>query len=87
MCIRDSLIGDGGTLIRTAVDDISVQGRDASGVRVMNVNDGHKVAAVARLLASEDEDEDDSDGEELAEGEESAPADALSDADPSGEEE
>ncbi len=81
------LIGDGGTLIRTAVDDISVQGRDASGVRVMNVNDGHKVAAVARLLASEDEDEDDSDGEELAEGEESAPADALSDADPSGEEE
>ncbi len=52
------LIGDGGTLIRTAVDDISVQGRSASGVRVMNVNDGHHVAAVARVLAS-DEDEDD----------------------------
>ena len=50
------LIGDGGTLIRTAVDDISVQGRSASGVRVMNVNDGHHVAAVARVLAS-DEDE------------------------------
>ncbi len=51
------LIGDGGTLIRTAVNDISTQGRDASGVRVMNVNDGHHVAAVARVLASE-EDED-----------------------------
>ena len=52
------LIGDGGTLIRTAVNDISTQGRDASGVRVMNVNEGHHVAAVARVLAS-DEDEDD----------------------------
>ncbi len=52
------LIGDGGTLIRTAVDDISTQGRDASGVRVMNVNDGHHVAAVARLLSTDEEDED-----------------------------
>ena len=51
------LIGDGGTLIRTAVDDISVQGRSASGVRVMNVNDGHHVAAVARVLASDEDDE------------------------------
>jgi len=49
------LIGDGGTLIRTAVNDISTQGRDASGVRVMNVNEGHHVAAVARVLASDDE--------------------------------
>ncbi len=55
------LIGDGGTLIRTAVNDISTQGRDASGVRVMNVNDGHHVAAVARLLASEDDDSEDTD--------------------------
>ncbi len=56
------LIGDGGTLIRTAVNDISTQGRDASGVRVMNVNEGHHVAAVARVLASEEND-DDADGE------------------------
>jgi len=52
------LIGDGGTLIRTAVDDISVQGRSATGVRVMNVNDGHHVAAVARVLAGDEEDVD-----------------------------
>ncbi len=55
------LIGDGGTLIRTAVDDISTQGRDATGVRVMNVTDGHRVAAVARVLAS-DEDTQEEDG-------------------------
>ena len=62
------LIGDGGTLIRTAVDDISVQGRSASGVRVMNVNDGHHVAAVARVLASEDDEGDDLDGGEAGDG-------------------
>ncbi len=56
------LIGDGGTLIRTAVNDISTQGRDASGVRVMNVNEGHHVAAVARVLASEADDDADEDG-------------------------
>ena len=56
------LIGDGGTLIRTAVNDISTQGRDASGVRVMNVNDGAQVAAVARLIASGDEDDLDEEG-------------------------
>ena len=52
------LIGDGGTLIRTSVDDISIQGRSASGVRVMNVNDGHHVAAVARVLAHDDQNDD-----------------------------
>ena len=60
------LIGDGGTLIRTAVDNISVQGRSATGVRVMNVNDGHHVAAVARVLAGDDEDTDmNEDGEPI----------------------
>ncbi|MFT7474767.1 MAG: DNA gyrase subunit A [Verrucomicrobiales bacterium] len=55
------LIGDGGTVIRTAVDNISTQGRDASGVRVMNVPDGHRVAAVARVLVSEGDDLDELD--------------------------
>ncbi len=61
------LIGSGGTIIRTAVNDISVQGRDASGVRVMNVNDGHQVAAVARVLATDEDDADAEDGEESGE--------------------
>jgi DNA gyrase subunit A len=60
------IIGDGGTIIRTAVDDISTQGRDASGVRVMNLSDGRQVAAVARVLAT-DEDEEAGDGEESGE--------------------
>jgi DNA gyrase subunit A len=74
------IIGDGGTLIRTAVADISVQGRDASGVRVMKVNEGHRVAAVAPLFAGEEEDdlddsaeptEVDADGEPVAHAEDS----------------
>ena len=68
------LIGDGGTVIRTAVNDISVQGRDASGVRVMNVNEGHQVAAVARVLAS-----DEVDGAGDAEREDGGPAENSAD--------
>ena len=73
------LIGDGGTLIRTAVDDISVQGRSASGVRVMNVNDGHHVAAVARVLASEDDEGDDAEGEDGAEDDGDTATDSAAD--------
>ena len=72
------LIGDGGTLIRTAVNDISTQGRDASGVRVMNVNEGHHVAAVARVLASEADEDSDDDGE---------PTEASADAEAGGNDE
>ena len=73
------LIGDGGTLIRTAVDDISVQGRSASGVRVMNVNDGHHVAAVARVLASEDDEGDGAEGEDGAEDDGDTATDSAAD--------
>lgn len=48
------IINDSGVVIRTAVDAVSVQGRDATGVRVMNLDDESKVAAVARVLAGED---------------------------------
>ena len=43
------LVSSGGILIRTAVREISSQGRDATGVRVMNLDDGQSVAAVARV--------------------------------------
>jgi DNA gyrase subunit A len=49
------LASDGGVLIRTSVREVSSQGRDATGVRVMNLDDGHSVAAVA-LVPSESED-------------------------------
>ncbi len=52
------LVASGGTLIKTRVSDISLQGRDASGVRVMNVPDGEVVAAVAPTPASDVEDDE-----------------------------
>ncbi len=49
------LVSSGGVLIRTAVREVSSQGRDATGVRVMNLDEGHSVAAVA-LVPNEDDD-------------------------------
>ncbi len=59
------LISTGGVVIRTSVDDISMQGRDAGGVTVMNLGNGDEVSAVARLLDVDEADEvdDDADGE------------------------
>jgi DNA gyrase subunit A len=47
------LVSTGGVVIRTAVREIASQGRDATGVRVMNLDDGQTVAAVARVSESE----------------------------------
>ncbi len=44
------LISQNGVVIRIRVSDISQQGRDASGVSVMNLGAGDRVSAVARLL-------------------------------------
>jgi DNA gyrase subunit A len=43
------LVSSGGVIIRTAVREISSQGRDATGVRVMNLDEGQMVAAVSRV--------------------------------------
>ncbi len=48
------LVSTSGVLIRTAVREIASQGRDATGVRVMNLDEGDAVAAVAPV-AAEDE--------------------------------
>jgi DNA gyrase subunit A len=47
------VISSGGTIIRTAVRDVSSQGRDATGVRVMNLDAGQSVAAVAPVLGAD----------------------------------
>jgi DNA gyrase subunit A len=47
------LVSTGGVVIRTAVREIASQGRDATGVRVMNLDDGQAVAAVAAVSGSE----------------------------------
>jgi DNA gyrase subunit A len=48
------LISSGGTTIRTAAREISSQGRDATGVRIMNLDEGQTVAAVAPVLVGDD---------------------------------
>jgi DNA gyrase subunit A len=50
------LVSSGGIVIRTAAREIASQGRDATGVRVMNLEDGQTVAAVARVAAEAEED-------------------------------
>jgi DNA gyrase subunit A len=47
-------VSSGGVTIRMEVRQISSQGRDATGVRIMNLDDGQTVASVAPIMASED---------------------------------
>ena len=49
------LASTGGVLIRTPVREIASQGRDATGVRVMNLDAGQSVAAVAAVAGDEPE--------------------------------
>jgi len=55
------LITDGGILVRTPVDGISVVGRNTQGVRIIRLDAGEKVIGVDRIagLADEGEDVDD----------------------------
>jgi DNA gyrase subunit A len=50
------LVSSGGVVIRTQAREIASQGRDATGVRVMNLDEGQSVAAVARVSAETEED-------------------------------
>ena len=57
------LASTGGVLIRTAVREIASQGRDATGVRVMNLDAGQSVAAVAAVNDEPLLDDDEAPGE------------------------
>ena len=48
-------VSNNGITIRMEVRSISSQGRDATGVRVMNLDDGDVVGSVAPILATDDE--------------------------------
>ena len=48
------LASSGGVLIRTPVREVSSQGRDATGVRVMNLDEGHSVATAAVVPSEQD---------------------------------
>src|SRR5688572_13407119 len=47
-------VSSGGVTIRMEVRQISSQGRDATGVRIMNLDDGQTVASVAPIIATQD---------------------------------
>ena len=51
------LISSNGTLVRTAVDDISVQGRNTQGVRLIRVGSEQRLVGLARIESIEDESE------------------------------
>jgi DNA gyrase subunit A len=48
-------VSSGGVTIRMEVRGISSQGRDATGVRIMNLDDGQTVASVAPIIAEDDD--------------------------------
>lgn len=48
------LVSSGGVLIRTAVEQVAQQGRDASGVRVMSLGADESVAALAPVTIDDD---------------------------------
>jgi DNA gyrase subunit A len=49
------LITNAGTLIRTKVADIRITGRNAMGVRIINLKDNEKVISVSRIVGSDTE--------------------------------
>ena len=53
------LITDDGTVIRTSVDNVSVQGRNTQGVRIMRVDENTRVVGICRAEAESDDPDDD----------------------------
>ena len=52
-----NMITTEGIIIRTAVDSISILGRNTSGVKVMNVGENVEVASIAKVREEKLEDE------------------------------
>ncbi len=75
------LITDDGTIIRMPVGDISTQGRNTQGVRLMRVAEGSRVISVARAEAEEEIEEEPEEADpnsldmEIPEGESDGPED------------
>ncbi|MFW5926805.1 MAG: DNA gyrase C-terminal beta-propeller domain-containing protein, partial [Wenzhouxiangella sp.] len=66
LAVRDDddvmLTSNAGTLVRTSASEISVLGRNTQGVTLIRLDDDEQLIGMARVAASEDEDEED--GEE-----------------------
>jgi len=61
------LISNGGTLVRTPVDDISIQGRNTQGVTLIRLSDGEHLVGMDRILSLPDEEGAAGDGEQEGE--------------------
>jgi DNA gyrase subunit A len=51
------LISSVGTLVRTAVDEISEQGRNTQGVRLIRLDEGERLVGLDRIIALSEDDE------------------------------
>lgn len=49
------LISNGGTLIRTPVDDISLMGRNTQGVKLINLLEGERLVGIDRIVEDEED--------------------------------
>jgi DNA gyrase subunit A len=65
-----------GVIIRSSVAQIRVTGRIAQGVRLVNLDDGDVLTAVARVIPEEDEGDQAGDESSVLAGEESAAGDS-----------
>jgi DNA gyrase subunit A len=63
------LVTDGGTTIRTPIQDVRVVGRSTQGVKLFTVGKGEKVVSVAWLIEDHDDDEADENAIEATDGE------------------
>ena len=73
------LISNMGTLIRTAVAEISVLGRNTQGVRIIRVADDQHLVGVDRIITDEEEDDDGGAGVEGSVAEDSEADDSNAD--------
>ena len=58
------LISNLGTLVRTGADQVSLQGRNTQGVRLIKLRDHENLVGVERIEESENGDSEDTQGEE-----------------------
>ena len=68
------IITEGATVLRVKTAEISKTGRATQGVKMMSVDEGDRVTAVARMTAAKKQAKDSAEGEEPVEGEDPAEA-------------
>ncbi len=56
------LVSKAGTLVRTKVDGISVVGRNTQGVTLISIDKKDQLVAIDRVLSTDDEDDDETEG-------------------------